>query len=175
MVTSSRRVITKSARGGKNTPHPTPAGHAASPLIQPRSNEAVILAGAPTATLQAQSIERPTNRAAGARPGTIRPSTVDDRERLWDQRSEIAAEPFSDFVPKNYALCGNCLKAPLWRQDHLETRPKYPDSAAQLSSRSHLSKDLDAAQVISLNPFVRRSNCEFPDHRSWPFRATRRS
>jgi hypothetical protein len=36
--------------------------------------------------------------------------TIDHRERLWDRARKIAVDPFSDFVPKNYALCGNCLE-----------------------------------------------------------------
>ena len=35
------------------------------------------------------------------------PSTVDHRERLWDRRSEIAADPFQILYQKNCALCDN--------------------------------------------------------------------
>jgi hypothetical protein len=35
--------------------------------------------------------------------------TTDHRERLWDRRSEIAADPFQILYQKKYALCGNCL------------------------------------------------------------------
>jgi hypothetical protein len=36
-------------------------------------------------------------------------ATIDHRERLWDRRSEIAADPFQILYQKNHALCGNCL------------------------------------------------------------------
>jgi hypothetical protein len=35
--------------------------------------------------------------------------TIDHRKRLWDRRSEIAADRFQILYQKNYALCGNCL------------------------------------------------------------------
>jgi hypothetical protein len=35
--------------------------------------------------------------------------TIDHRKRLWDRRSEIAADPFRILYQKNVALCGNCL------------------------------------------------------------------
>jgi hypothetical protein len=49
------------------------------------------------------------------RPSTIRPSTIDHRERLWDRRSEIATRPFTIFFQKNWKrvleseVIGSCL------------------------------------------------------------------
>jgi hypothetical protein len=55
-------VSTSSARGGKNTPHPTPAGHAASPLSSRAANEGRALA---------RRTDRDALGAKHRHPGTI--------------------------------------------------------------------------------------------------------
>jgi hypothetical protein len=69
--------------------------------------------------------------------------TIDHRKRLWDRRSEIAADPFRILYQKNVALCGNCL---------VGRRVLFPALAMIVGRRPPRLEEGKAAMIVGRRP-----------------------